>query len=110
MRVISITQTGSLGIKRRSVKPELKLGSISVRFLTVLIFAVLAIFYLVQSQLSTGKRQEIKRYQTEKENLMSVSEDLTLESNQLKSISALEASAQSMQMTEATNIIYAAGK
>ncbi len=107
MKVISITQTGVLGAKRRSLKPEFKMGSVSIRFLTIIIFSVLAIFYLVQSQLSSNKRQEIKKYQDVKEELTSESETLQLQSNQLKSISSIENTAQAMKMSEATNILYA---
>ena len=107
MKVISITQTGSLGIKRRSVKPEFKIGETSVRFLTIIIFSVLAGFYLVQSQLSTSKRQEVKRIQEAKEQLVQQAEQLQIESNQLKSINSIEQAAVTMQMSQTDNVLYA---
>jgi len=107
MRVISITPTGALGARRRTLKPELKIGSVSIRFLTIVIIAVLSLFYLVQSQLSANKNQNIKSLRDQKTELVKQSEDLQAQTNQLKSISKIEEAASSMGMIPATNISYA---
>jgi hypothetical protein len=96
-----------MGLKRRSIQPEFKMGSVSVKFLTIIIFSVLAVFYLVQSQMSSGKRQEVKNIQDIQEELVQKTEQLQIQSNQLKSISSIEQAAASMQMAQATNVIYA---
>lgn len=107
MRVISITPTGALGTRRRTISPALKIGDVSVKFLTIVILSVLAMFYLIQSQLSTNKNQEIKSLQTQKEDLVKQSEDLQIQSNQFKSITGIEESAQKMGMVQVTNVTYA---
>ncbi len=107
MRVISITPRGNLGQKRRAVNQSVKFGSISVKFLTVVIFSVLALFYLVQNQLSSVKRQDIKALQSQKTELVKQAEELQVNANTQKSMKSIQETAQKLNMIEAENVVYA---
>lgn len=106
-RILTITQTGVLGgTRRKTLGRTLKVGPVSLRFVTVIIISLLALFYLAQTQLSATKGYQIRTLEEKKEKLLLENERLELEAARLKSISNIKNAADELQMIPATQVNY----
>jgi hypothetical protein len=106
-RVLTITQVGGLaGTRRKNLGRTLKVGPVSLRFITVVIISLLTLFYLAQTQLSATKGYQIRALEEKKEKILAENERLELEATRLKSINNIQNTANELQMIPATQVNY----
>lgn len=95
------------GEKRSSTfSNNFKVGPVSIKFITIIIVAVVALFYLTQVQLESGKKQKISELQKRQEELEKESKRLENEVVRLQSIQEIKKQAETLDMVPATEINY----
>ncbi|HLC38545.1 MAG TPA: hypothetical protein VJJ80_00225 [Patescibacteria group bacterium] len=104
-----MTLNGSLAFEKSkftSINKRLKIGPVSLNFITIIIISVLALFYLVQSQQSSAKAYRIKAMDEAKMELISQNESLQVQISQLKSIDNIKNTAEGLGMVPSVEINY----
>ncbi|MGA2666517.1 MAG: hypothetical protein ABSE91_00295 [Patescibacteria group bacterium] len=93
-----ITQSNSweAGIRKRTVKSELKLGPVSLKFVTIALIATAALFYLAQSTQATSLKYQVMNLQTKVGNEQMDLKQLQVESARLQSLNEIKTSATNM--------------
>jgi cell division protein FtsL len=89
---------------KRTVSNQLTLGPIAVKFLVVLVLALLSIFYLYQSNSSATKAYAVSDLQKQQQDLTAQNEELQYESERLKSLSQAENTAQQKGLVQVDNV------
>ena len=102
-RIITLSQPRAF---QKTAKRSLKIGPVSLNFLTIIIICLLAFFYLIQSQQSSVKGYQIKDLQEEKQAAVEQNERLQIEAAQLKSIENIKNAAESSEMVPSTELNY----
>jgi cell division protein FtsL len=107
-RLLTITNsnTTQLGVKKRTVKSELKIGPVSLTFIAIIIVCVLALFYLSQSNQAAIKGYEIKKLEDKQAQLISEKEQLDVEVASLKSIKQIENNSEINNMVPSKQLNY----
>ena len=78
-----------LSINNR-INRQLKLGPISVRFVTVAILIIAALFYLAQTTQSATKNYRLRELDEQKSKLQDENDRLEAEATRLKSLSEIK--------------------
>jgi len=91
-------------VLKRTVDSKLNLGPVSIKFITVLIIAILSIFYLFQSNASATKAYLVKELEQKKENLEAQNDQLQYEAERLKSLNKAETEAKKQGLVDVNNI------
>ncbi len=86
------------GIRKRTLKNELKLGPVSLKFVTIALLATAALFYLAQSTQASSLKYKVMDLEDQKANAQTDLKQLEVESARLQSLSELKNSATSMNM------------
>lgn len=84
----------------------LKLGPVSLGFISLLLFCLISLFYLAQSNQITTKGYLIRELEVEKEKVMSENETLQVEAARLESLSKMSEKADKLSMVPAKDIKY----
>lgn len=97
-----ITQSNSWdsGIRKRTIKSELKLGPVSLKFVTIALIAVGALFYLAQSTQATSQKYQVTNLQSQVQQKQNDLNELKVNAARLQSLSAIKAGAASQSMVE----------
>lgn len=82
--------TDEIGIQKRTIERTVKIGPLSLKLITLLIFAALTLFYLAQSTQSATKKYELRDLKLTQEKLDSDQETLEAEAMRLKSLKEIE--------------------
>lgn len=82
------------GSRKRTIKQELKIGPVSLKFITIALVAISALFYLAQSTQISAKKYTIMQLNETKTELQSKGKDLEVEAARLKSLNEIKKSAQ----------------
>ncbi|EKD56788.1 MAG: hypothetical protein ACD_58C00092G0002 [uncultured bacterium] len=95
-----LTKTNNLdaGIRKRTISREIKIGPLSLQFITVIIFAALALLYLAQSTQSASKNYKVRELTDKKIELEQENERLQIESTRLKSLNGIKEKTDEMQL------------
>lgn len=94
--LITQQNTWEPGYRKRTIKKEIKVGPLSMKFVTIAIIAVGALFYLAQSTQAASSRYEIMQLQDTQKQLQAQSKDLEIEAVRLKSLNEIKSSSVSM--------------
>jgi Tfp pilus assembly protein PilN len=89
------------GVRKYTVNREFKLGPLSLKFASIALVAIAALFYLAQSSQSATQKYQIMQLQDEKNSLEAQSKDLEVQAARLKSLNEIKKSTQSMEMEPA---------
>lgn len=92
--------------KKRSINQELRIGPISVRFVTIILITVLSIIYLAQSNLTATKGYQLKELQEREEELNLENERLEVEASRLKALKNIEKVAREKNMVAIDKVKY----
>ena len=92
--------------KKRSLNQELKIGPVSVRFITIALITVLSIIYLAQSNLTATKGYQLKELQSREEELGLENERLEVEASRLKALKNIEKVAEENDMVAIDQLKY----
>ena len=87
-------------------KHGLKLGPVSLGFITVLIFSLISLFYLAQTNQITTKGYALQSLQQEKDSILSENERLQVEAARLDSLNKAAAKAKDLSMVPIKELKY----
>lgn len=74
------------GVRKRTLSRLIRIGPLSLRFITLIILAAVALFYLAQTTQSATKTYKIRELRLQKEALTEESRRLEIEAIRLKSL------------------------
>ena len=87
-------------------KKGLKLGPISLGFITVILFSLLSLFYLAQSNQITTKGYILRKLELEKAKVLSENERLQVEAARLQSLNKINEKAKELSMVPVGELKY----
>ncbi|GEM_PF-3052584 len=87
-----------LGMRRMSSGRTIRVGPITMRFMTVVLLALAALFYLAQSSESATKRYKVFELEQTQSKLNEENEWLKTESLRLKSLQELKTTSESLDL------------
>lgn len=99
-----------LGIRKRTLGREIKIGPLSLQFITIIILAGLALLYLAQSTQSASKNYKIRELEDKKFQLEQENKRLEIESTRLKSLYEVKSKIEGMQLENPQKINYLPGE
>lgn len=101
---LTITHNNSAasGTKKRAIAHVLHVGPLSLKFITLIIFAAMALFYLAQSTQSATNSYNIRARDLERDRLRNRYHDLEVESLRLKSLNNLKESSKDLGLEPIT--------
>lgn len=93
-----MTSSNSLdqGVRKRTVNRVVHLGPLSLRFMTLIMLAIVALFYLAQSTQSATKNYSIRELELQKTDLTKQKDRLDIETARLQSIQSIQGSTDKM--------------
>lgn len=98
------------GMRKRTIKKELKLGPMSIKFVTIALMAIVGCFYLSQSAQASSQKYQIMQVSGQKQELEAKTKDLEVEAARLKSLDTIKKTAQNDNFEPiGTNLIYLDG-
>ena len=91
-RMLTITNStnNSLGIKKRTVRREIVIGPTAIKFVTLTIFAILALVYLTQSTAGANRSIKIQDINSKKTEMELKKERLEVEKVRLESLQQID--------------------
>ncbi|OIP04736.1 hypothetical protein CO101_00035 [Candidatus Berkelbacteria bacterium CG_4_9_14_3_um_filter_39_23] len=84
--LITQSKTTMPGTRKRTLARVVKIGPLSLKFVTLLIFAAVTLFYLAQTTQSATKTYKIRELRLQKESLQEESKRLEVEAVRLQSL------------------------
>jgi len=87
-------------------KRGFKLGPVSLGFITILIFSLISLFYLAQSNQITTKGYALQNLEQAKNNVLSENERLQVEAARLDSLNKAAAKAKDLSMAPIKELRY----
>jgi hypothetical protein len=98
LMLISRSNSWEVGTRKRTVKKELKIGPVSVKFITIALLALGALFYLAQSSQGASEKYQIMQLSESNQNLVDQTKDLQVEAARLKSLDQVKKSTQNSNL------------
>ena len=86
------------GLRKKTIGQEIKIGPLSLQFITIILLAVLALFYLAQSTQSATRNYKLRELEDKRTKLQQESERLDVEVIRLKSLNEIKNGTQSMNL------------
>lgn len=99
--LIPRTNTWEPGFRKKTIKTEFKVGPVSLKFITVALLAIAALFYLAQSAQSSTFKYKIMELEDQKSKVQTDVNQLEVESARLKSLNEIKNSTQAMNLESA---------
>jgi hypothetical protein len=87
-------------------KKGLKMGPVSLGFITVLIFSLVSLFYLAQSNQITTKGYALQELEQQKDKILSENERLQVEAARLESLNKAVSKAKELSMAPTKELKY----
>ena len=84
--------------RKRTISSSFKIGPVSLRFITIALLAVAALFYLAQSAQGATFKYKIMELEEQKNDVQTDVKQLEVESARLKSLNEIKNSAQSLNL------------
>lgn len=104
--IISDSNTMKMGVRKRTIKPELRVGPVSLTFILISLLCILSLFYLIQSNQAATKGYEIRKLEEQQTQLLEETEKLKLQSAQLQSLKAIEGGTEELRMVPTKKVNY----
>lgn len=98
--LIPKTNSWEPGFRKRTIQKELKIGPISLKFVTIALLAVAALFYLAESSQAASQKYRIMQLEDSKKELEAQSKELEIEAVRLKSLNEIKNSSQNLGLEE----------
>lgn len=96
--LITNKNTIEQGLRKRTIGQEIKIGPLSLQFITIILLAVLALFYLAQSTQSATRNYKLRELEDKRNKLQQESERLEVEVIRLKSLNEIKNGTQSLNL------------
>lgn len=98
--LITSSKSSKKGVRKRTINRVVHLGPLSLRFITLIFFAAIALFYLAQSTQSATKGYTIRNLDLEKSDLLNEKERLIIETTRLKSLQEIQGSVDKLGLVQ----------
>jgi len=98
--LITDKNTTEFGVRKRTIGREIKLGPMSLSFVTVVVLAGLALFYLAQSTQSATNNYKIRELEDQKAQVQEENQRLEVEAIRLKSLNEIKKSTENGNLEE----------
>lgn len=82
------------GLRRRTIGRDLKFGPVSIKFITVALVFVAALFYIVQNMQASAQKYHVMQLSNIRDELQLKTRELEVESARLKSLNTIQENAQ----------------
>lgn len=96
--LITNSNDNQLGIRKRTIGQDVKIGPLSIQFVIIIILATVALLYLAQSTQSATKNYQIRELEDKKAKLEQENERLEIESVRLKSLNEIKNNLQDLNL------------
>ncbi len=96
--LIPRSKTWQNGIRKRTIGTSFKIGPISLKFITIVLLAIAALFYLAQSTQASTFKYKIMELEEQKNKTQTDVRQLEVESARLKSLSEIQNSAKNLNL------------
>ena len=96
--LITRTNTYQNGYRKKTINSDFKIGPITLRFITLALLAIVALFYLAQSTQGSTFKYKIMQLEDQQSKVQTDVKQLEVESARLKSLSEIQNSAQNLNL------------
>ena len=90
--LITSSKSAKHGTKKRTINRAVHIGPLTLRFITLIIFAAVVLFYLAQSTQSATKKYTVRELEMQKTDLTQKKLRLEVEADRLKSLPNIQES------------------
>jgi hypothetical protein len=104
--LITKSNNFNAGARKRTVGKEVKFGPLSMQFISIILFATLAVLYLAQSTQSATKSYKMRELEDKKIQLQDDKDRLEIESTRLKSLNEINDKTKDAQLENSNKINY----
>lgn len=87
-------------------KRGIRFGPVSLGFITVILFSLISLFYLAQSNQITTKGYVLRELEVEKSKILSENERLQVEAARLESLNKISSKAEELSMVPVNDLRY----
>lgn len=98
--LITKNNTWEPGFRKRTIQKEIKIGPVSLKFITIALLAIGALFYLAESSQASSSQYKIMQLKDSQNQMEARSKDLEVEAARLKSLNEIKNSSQAMGLEE----------
>jgi len=88
--LITRSNTWEPGFRKRTIRNQFKIGPVSLKFITIALLAIAALFYLAQSAQSSTFKYKIMELEDQKAKIQTDVQQLEIESARLKSLNEIK--------------------
>lgn len=101
---LTITSNNSTtpGVRKRTIAQVLHVGPLSLRFITLILFACLALFYLAQTTQSATQNYDVQALSRDREKLSKDLDELKTQELRLRALNELNLSAKDQGLVPVT--------
>jgi len=105
-RVMAITNSNSSisGVRKKTIGREIIIGPTAIKFITVAIFAILAMVYLAQSTAGANRSVKVRDLEERSGQLKLEQERLEVEQTRLKSLKEIDSGTEKNIMEPVTSV------
>jgi len=96
--LITRANTWQSPYRKRTISSEIRLGPVSVKFVTVVLIAIAALFYLAQSSQAATLKYKVMDLEDQKSKAQTDVKQLEVESARLKSLSEIKNNAERLNL------------
>ena len=96
--LITSSNTWEPGFRKRTINRRFQLGPISIKFVTIALLAVAALFYIAQSAQGTASKYKISQLEDQKSQIQTDVRQLEVESARLKSLNEIKNNVQVLNL------------
>jgi|GEM_PF-381558 len=107
--LITKSYPAPFGMRKRTIDRPLQMGPISLRFLTIALLSVLALFYVIQSSQGESSSLRANELLEEQERLEQEQRRLELESIRLRSLNEIRKNSSSLEPVQQINYLPETG-
>lgn len=91
-------QSAARSFRKRTISNSFKIGPVSLKFITIALLAIAALFYLAQSAQGATFKYKIMELEEQKNDVQTDIKQLEVESARLKSLNEIKNSAQNLSL------------
>ncbi len=105
-RYLTITNSDKTkeGIRKKTIGRSITIGPTAIKFITVAIFATLALVYLTQSTAGANRSMEIRELDSREAELELQKERLEVEKNRLKSLNEIDSKFEQAELEPVSRV------
>ena len=106
MLTITNSREANTGIKKRAIKREVSVGSNTIKFIAIAIFAVLGIIYLTQATEGANRSMKVQDITNKRDELDLKKERLEVEKVRLQSLEQIDQGIEKPSMEPISKVDY----